>query len=162
MMYMCSKSYSVSLLGRRLWILTFTDGSCLFFILMPNIIWFRTFSSLPFKGLMNPYPFAEKGNIFSSSTYITYNCWQSWDYCQKLGIVVTSHGKRTSYYSDTWTPMSTWGSSPTHLGNSPAFSPVNLGLRKIPSSTFFSKGDFTWESWLFFLFSRYQEDNSGL
>lgn len=138
--------------------MNFIVGSFSFSVLMPSIIWFRTFWSLEFKRLMHPYPFTEKRNIFSSHTYITYNWWQSWDYYQKLGIEMTSDGEPPATMQ---IPMSILGSSLICLWDSHAFSPLNLGLRKI-ASTLLSKDDFSWQYWLFFLFRRYQEDNSGL
>lgn len=66
---------------------------------------------------------------------------------QKLGIEVTSHGPPPATMQ---IPVSIWGSSLIGLWDHHAFSPLNLGLRKI-ASTLLSKDDFTWEYWLFYL-----------
>lgn len=64
-----------------------------------------------------------------------------------LGIEVTSAGDPSATVR---IPMSILGSRPICLWDSRAFSPLNLGLRKI-ASTSLSKDNFTWEYWLFFL-----------
>lgn len=160
-MCMWSKNYSVSLLGRHLWILIFTDGSFLFSVLVPNIIWFRTpFHPWGLKIWSTHTLSQQKKHIFFLHVHYVWLLTEL-----RLLPEVRESGdkpwKLTSYYSDTWTPMSALGNSLTNWWDSQAFSPVNLGLRKI-ASTFLSKDDFTWEYWLFFLFSRYQEHNSGL